>query len=351
MQFLCDEWLTDVATDFPGKATAIALALTLIERSLLDQRPCFRVTAGRRGTGKTTLIIMLILAITGLRPAAAAWSSDENERRKALLSYFMAGLPYILWDNIPRGTQISCPHIERSCTTALYADRKLGFSETIITAASTIHIFTGNNIGPKGDLASRDLHIRLDADRVDPENRPFQHPDPVGWTEDRRGDILRALYTILLGNPHLKAARDTASKTRFKMWWRLIGSAVENAAERIGRKLDFKELFTRQEEDDEESASLGDVLAILVKKWPKGFTPLNLVKMVNEPHEYDHENAQTVRDFLLAGEDRLISEKSVGRLLRPYLDTAVPSGLVLRKYQHTHTRAVTYQVKCLADNG
>ena len=54
MEFLCDEWLVDVATDYVGKATIVAAALTLIERSLLPDRPCFFVTAGRRGGGKTT---------------------------------------------------------------------------------------------------------------------------------------------------------------------------------------------------------------------------------------------------------------------------------------------------------
>jgi hypothetical protein len=72
MEFLCDEWLVDVATDCVGKATTIAAALTLIERSLLPDRPCFFITAGRLGNGKTTTIIMLISAVTGGRPAAAA---------------------------------------------------------------------------------------------------------------------------------------------------------------------------------------------------------------------------------------------------------------------------------------
>ena len=150
MEFLCDEWLVDVATDYAGKCTIIAAALTLIERSLLPDRPCFFVTAGRRGGGKTTTLTMLIMAVTGLRPAAAAWSTNEEERRKALMSYFLYGVAYILWDNIARGTQISCPHIEKSCTSAYYSDRKLGVSEMVCTAASTIHFFTGNNIGARG---------------------------------------------------------------------------------------------------------------------------------------------------------------------------------------------------------
>ena len=147
-QFLVDEWLVDVATDFIGKCIIIAAALTLIERSLLPDRPVFFVTAGRRGGGKTTTLIMLLMAITGLRPAAAAWSPNEEERRKALLAYLMAALPCIIWDNIKRGSQLSCPHIELSCTTAFYSDRRLGVSETVAVAAAVIHFFTGNNIGP-----------------------------------------------------------------------------------------------------------------------------------------------------------------------------------------------------------
>src|SRR5215510_13545096 len=255
MEFLCDEWLIDVATDFVGKATIIAAALTIIERSMLPDRPCFFVTAGRRGGGKTTTLTMLIMAVTGIWPAAAAWSTNEEERRKALLSYFLYGVSYILWDNIARGTQISCPHIEKSCTSAYYSDRRLGMSEMVATAASTIHSFTGNNIGPCGDLASRSLRIRLAVDRPDPENRKFKHPDPIGWTESNRAEILRALYTVLLGNPMLGSPPDAEAKTRFKVWWRLIGSAVEHAAQLAGRDLDFQKPFLSQEEDDEDVRS------------------------------------------------------------------------------------------------
>ena len=152
MRFLCDEWLVDVACDYVGKCILLSTALTIIERSLLPDRPAFWVTAGRRGGGKTTAYIMLLMAVTGVRPSAAAWSPNEEERRKALFSYLLAAVPAIVWDNIPRGTQISCPHIEKSCTTALYSDRRLGVSEAVSVAAAVIHLFTGNNIGPKGDL-------------------------------------------------------------------------------------------------------------------------------------------------------------------------------------------------------
>ena len=108
---------------------------------------------------------MLLMAVTGIRPAAAAWSSNEEERRKGLLAYLMEALPAIIWDNIPRGTQISCPHIEKSCTTAFYSDRGLGVSEMVAVSAAVVHLFTGNNIGPRGDLASRSMRVRLEVER------------------------------------------------------------------------------------------------------------------------------------------------------------------------------------------
>ena len=334
MRFLCDQWLCDVATDYPGKCTLIALALTIIERSLLPDRPTFFVTAGRRGGGKTTTIIMLIMAVTGIRPAASAWSTNEEERRKALLSHFLTGAAYILWDNIARGTQISCPHIEKSCTSAYYSDRRLGVSEMVATAASTIHLFTGNNIGPRGDLASRSLHIRLDVDRPDPENREFKHPDPVGWTEDNRGEILRALYTILLGNPTLKIARDAPSKTRFKMWWRIIGSAVEHAANLHGAgpkdaaEVDFQQLFLEQEEDDEESASLADALAAMAEEWPKKkeFKAAEVATIINESSL--NQRGATLSEFLFPGAPFgfTATAKSTGKRLKSHLDGPVKGG-------------------------
>ena len=348
--FLTDEWLCDVATDYTGKCVIIAAALTLIERTLLPDRPAFFVTAGRRGGGKTTTLIMLIMAVTGLWPAAAAWSTNEEERRKALMSYFLYGVPYILWDNIPRGMQISCPHIEKSCTAAYYSDRKLGVSQMVCTAASTIHFFTGNNIGPRGDLASRSLRIRLDVDRADPENRKFRHPNPVGWTENNRAEILAVLYTILLGNPQLKAARDAEGKTRFKMWWRLVGSAVENAAKLAGQELDFQKLFITQEEDDEELASLADVLDVLVKNWPDQFTANDVAGMINNP--CPNEDEQTLREYLRPGAlpNHVFSAKSIGKLLKQHLDEPVRSGertLVLRSWEDKHIKLRVYGVRTI----
>jgi hypothetical protein len=291
MRFLTDDWLGDVLADYQGKCVIIACALTILERALFPERPVFFITAGQRGGGKTTTIHMISMAATGLPAAAAAWSTQAEERRKALFSYLELGLPMLVWDNIQRGSAISCPSIEKSCTTEFYTDRVLGKSESKTVATYTPQIFTGNNIAPRGDLASRSLMVRLAVDRIDPENRAFKHANPIGWTVDHRGQILACLYTILLGNPRRsqKNSERTAPPTRFKDWWDMIGSAVEFAAERhlaivadeekwhVNDQADtapaavkFKTMFLDVEEDEEQTCSLASVLDVLRSKWPSG---------------------------------------------------------------------------------
>jgi hypothetical protein len=380
MRFLTDEFLIDVSTDYIGKCELIAAALTIIERSVLAERPAFFVTAGRRGGGKTTALIMLLAAVTGVRPSAAAWSPNEEERRKSLLAYLMEALPAIIWDNIPRGTQISCPHIEKSCTTAFYSDRRLGVSEMVAVSASVVHLFTGNNIAPRGDLASRSLQIRLEVERPDPENREFKHPDPIGWTEANRGKILRALYTIALGNPRLLSRKPAAAETRFKMWWHLVGSAVEHAAkEHVGAvaalvmdatsdckpvEINFRDLFLSQEADDEESASLTDALAALAAiEWPQTdgtpkktgpFQAADLARVLNDQSEYridvERERAATLREFLFSDlpANQTVTAKAAGKRLKRHQGEPVKYGektLSLKVSENTHTKVTNFYVR------
>ena len=297
MRFLTDEWLCDVSTDYAGKCILITAALTIIERALLPERPAFFVTAGQRGGGKTTTLQMLFLAATGYRAPAAAWSSSEEERRKCLFSYLGEGVPAVVWDNIPRGSTISCPSIEKSLTAAVYSDRVLGETGTRTVPSTTVNMFTGNNISPRGDMASRSLTARLSCDRPDPENRKFTHPDPIAWTIAHRGNILHALYTIMLGNPRLRRRSPKPAKTRFKAWWHLVGSAVERAAaEHVqhvealvfdgnadcqAAKVCFRELFLDGEQHEEQTSSLATVLDALRTQWPNGFKAADLTQYLS----------------------------------------------------------------------
>jgi hypothetical protein len=281
MWFLCDEWLVDVAGTYEAKAIIIACALTVIERLALPERPAFFITAGQRGGGKTTTLHLISVAVSGQRAAAAAWSPNDEERRKALFAYLGAGLPLLVWDNIPLGAAIGCPSIEKALTAETYSDRVLGETRTLEVPAYTVQAFTGNNITAKGDLASRTLAARLAVDRPDPENRPFNHPDPILWTEQHRGEILAALYTILIGNPRFGASLPKPAETRFKAWYHLVGAAVEHAAQchidlvswlttAPPPQIRFRTLFNAGEIEDEQASNLVTVLDVLERRYPGG---------------------------------------------------------------------------------
>ena len=281
-RFLTEEWLIDVLTDRKGKATLIAYALSIIERCLIPNRPVFTVTAGQRGGGKTTVLMMIILAVLGIKPAAAAWSSDPTERKKALFAYLLEGLPALVWDNIPRGAVISCPSIERSCTAEGYSDRILGITGIGQADAYTIQAFTGNCIRCASDLASRNLTVTITTDRPDPENRTFVNSDPLAWTLDHRGKILHSLFMVLMAP---RGAMDEG--TRFKEWQRLVGSAVEFAANAPetpeDQRISFEHIFIENErESDDEAINYGAILQALYGHFPPPVADPNAPKAALE---------------------------------------------------------------------
>src|SRR5262249_27400379 len=117
--------------------------------------------------------------------------------------------------------------------------------------------------------------------------------------------------------------------------------ALEHAANLIKKddepELDFQKLFITQEEDDEDSTTLADVLEVMRKKWPGDFQATDVAGWVNgeDPYQND-DDKQTLRDFLTqsASSTTVLSAKSIGRLLKRHLDEPARSGdqtIVLRR--------------------
>ena len=144
--------------------------------------------------------------------------------------------------------------------------------------STTVQIFTGNSITPRGDMASRSLMLALNVNRPDPENREFAHADPLAWTQANRSKIVRALYTLLVAGA-LSRPRQQVAKTRFKTWWNLVGWPVEYAASLIGTTVNCTELMRIGEVGDEEASAVSTALTVLREIWGDGaFTAMDVVK-------------------------------------------------------------------------
>jgi hypothetical protein len=353
---LCSTLPSDPSTDYTGKCVVIALAETIIERALLGMRPGFFVIGGKRGGGKTTTLNMVSTATLGTPAPAAAWSPNEEERRKALLSYFLEDDPFVVFDNIKRGVTIHCPHVERALTAEFCSDRVLGALERKVVPIITVFAWTGNKISARGDASSRSLRAFINVDRPDPENRKFRHSDPIGWTRANRGRILNALYTILIGNPRRRqhASDRSPEPTRFKVWWDLVGSAVEHAAKLCAdemsafladshpdcppQKVSFKDLFLHAEDDDEESIGLAELLLAVRKSWPSGVQPRDMATYLVPDFMPPTDKAREMLGCLeqASGKPlRPVSSSSVTWALKKLTDAPVMAGtdtvLVLRR--------------------
>jgi hypothetical protein len=349
-QLLVEEMLCDVATDADGLASAIAYMGTLSEAPLLPERPAFMVQAPQRGGGKTTLLHMCSHVVFNRPAAATAWSDSKEERRKAIFAGALEGQRSQVFDNIPRGTAITCPEIEKLLTAEEITDRVLGETRTGTASARVTIAFTGNNIQPAGDMASRTLLIRIDPGRPDPENRAFRHADPIAWVQANRGRLLGALLTILAGNPMLRRRREAGfqPETRFKLWWTLIGSAVEHAAGLYGHEVSFQAMFARNEVHDEEAAGRSELVAILKERFgARAFTAREVAALINPPDPAEGIGAELSRDKDTSDGAALLEalvKATGGRGLRQVTGHAV--GLRFRSLRKTPVE-IDGQVLCL----
>jgi hypothetical protein len=149
-------------------------------------------------------------------------------------------------------------------------------------------------------------------------------------------------------------------KTRFKMWWRLVGAAVEHAASLANpdREVDFEKLFLARDDDDEDSTSLADTLEIMLQKWSGQFEAADVAKFINIQAQTDQygaprapdPSALSLREFLYPGAPaiHMATPKSVGKLLKKHADETVKARertLILRKHEDSHTKKWTYFIQ------
>jgi hypothetical protein len=295
-RFLTEKWLVDVDTDGNGKAVIVASAMTVIQRQVLHCRPGFIFDAPQKSTGKTTTANMVSQAALGRSASASTWSSSEIERDKATFSFLRAGAAMIVWDNITAGTKIRGGTTEAALTGRTLENRVLGGHTTGRAPATTIQFWTGNNIAPVDETVGRVFVANLRALRVDPEERAFAHPDPIGWTAQNRVKILAALY-VLLCLPRPIVAQ---GETRMKTWWKMVGHPIE-----LVSGVSFKKMIDKTRVEDANVRAVETVLGALLDKFKdKPFTARNVTGLLTPGLAADfgtpgeHIKAQAAADLM-----------------------------------------------------
>ena len=207
MKFLSDEWLVDVATDYAGKCTIIAAALTMIERSLLT-RPA--VLLRHRRPPRRRQDHDAHHADHGRHRAVAGGGGVVDQRGGAAQG--AAELLHATACATSSGTTSRAARrspartSRRAAPSAYYSDRKLGVSEMVAPPPRPSISSPATTSGRRATWPRAACTSASTSTAPTPRTGTFKHPDPIGWTESHRAEILAALYTILLGNPQLKRA-------------------------------------------------------------------------------------------------------------------------------------------------
>ena len=171
--------------------------LTSVMRVVLATSPVTFYTAPTVAHGKSLLAKVVSLIATGKLPAMRPYSDSSEEQRKVLFGSLLAGDSELLIDNIPAGTRLKSPVLCAFATAEVYADRRLGLSDSTTLINTLTVSLTGNNITPTGDLARRSLICRLDIDKESARGRSFRIENLQSYVKENRSALLVAALTII----------------------------------------------------------------------------------------------------------------------------------------------------------
>ncbi len=231
-------------------AVAVSALATAIARPAFLAAPGHAFTAPEMATGKSYLGNAAAYLATGKGASVMTQGPDENEDRKRIFALLAGGASIVMIDNITRPLEGAA--FASVLTEETYSDRILGVSKTgAFPTTATSWFFTGNNLVIAGDLRTRILLCRLDAQAERPWQRKFRD-NFKDVLRAQRGEIVASLLTIM--RAHAVAgypSHDLPTFGRYEGWTRTVRGALVGA----GFEDPFKAL-ARAEALDPESLEL-----------------------------------------------------------------------------------------------
>ena len=229
-----DEVFHDLLRGFPfddgerGASAAVAMStlITPLLRATMVSAPLHAIDAAAPGTGKTMLSEISGILATGAKPAASAWSRDEEENEKRLGAALMQKASVLLLDNLEakKGDKLEGNMMCMVLTSEMVSIRVLGTHGKANLSTKTFIMATGNNIVVAGDMVRRVVKCRLDAKMARPETRSFNFV-PTELANERRGVIVASILEAVAA--YIDAGRpcdgDVAKLGGFESWTTIQG--------------------------------------------------------------------------------------------------------------------------------
>lgn len=213
-------WVSD-----EDRAVGHSTFVTPLVRQSIGTAPVHALTAPTPSTGKSKVIDMASILLTGRAAGVTEFASDPAELEKRLSSELMAGSSFITIDNVPETAAFDSAFLNQLVTQRTVRPRVLGKSETRELPTAVFLAATGNNLVVAGDMTSRTLLGTLDAKCADPDRREFAK-DALDIAKEMRPQAVVAALTIV--RAYLVAGRPDVGGvgTRFPEWQKWVRDAL-----------------------------------------------------------------------------------------------------------------------------
>jgi hypothetical protein len=222
--------LLDLLVDFPFKDEAsrfnmIGLLLTPFLRFAVENVPYHLIHSPMERTGKTKLVDILGLVVSGSPVPAMQISQKEEETEKRITAAMMAGKPIIFFDNLREF--LDSASLAALVTGQVWEGRPLGTSVLGEFKNRATVVMTGNNVRATGELVKRTVPICLEPKTARPEERTdFVHPDLTAYVLAHRPRIIAALLGLV---ENWKAAGSPPGAKRlggFEKWMQAMSGVL-----------------------------------------------------------------------------------------------------------------------------
>lgn len=322
-----------IFADPADEAAAVAALLTALVRKTCGIAPAFLGSAALQGVGKTTLLNAIGFIAEGAAPAIAPWPDNDDELRKQLTALCLTGRSAIIFDNVRNGAVVDSPTLARFLTAEAFADRVLGKSETVNISTAVFISLTGNNPILAGDMPSRILAIRLDAEDERPDKRQFKR-DLLEWVRAHRPQVVEQALTLI--KAWLDVGKPGPTATRFPTWDCMVRQAIMFAG-----GPDISSKFDRSHEDDPIIGQLQELAAA----WRPalGDSPVSageIVSKVTVPGDFSEAQGnfrRVLTDLVADGRGVKLTPRAVGLRLKKFADRPIGDMRIVSRYS-THSK-------------
>src|SRR5262249_12246657 len=175
-------------------SVALSAILSAFDRRSMVTAPLHAFTSPTAGTGKSLLVDLASVLLTGQLAPVLSQSKSDEEFEKRLESALLCSDQIISVDNCDR--EVASNRLCQALTQQVVKIRLLGHSQHVNVPVTSVFFATGNNLIISDDLTRRTLLCRIDAGMAQPELRTFKS-DVLEQARSQRGKLVCAVLTIL----------------------------------------------------------------------------------------------------------------------------------------------------------